>query len=105
MEVHQLEEHIEDKFGITLDLYDRGDYIILSRIMVENNERGLGKGTAALKYLNQYADDMNLPIYLTPAQSMGTFKKLVRWYKKYGYEKNMDKSKTREFLVRYPYSN
>ena len=70
--------------------------------MVENNERGLGKGTKALKELHDYADEMNLPVFLTPANSMGTFNKLVRWYKKHGYKKNTDKSKNREFLVRYP---
>ena len=102
MEVHELETFLEDKHGITLDLYDKGDYIILSRIMVENNERGLGKGTKAMRDIVEYADDMNLPIYLTPAQSMGTFKKLIRWYSKYGFEKNLDKSKTKEYLVRYP---
>ena len=39
---------LEQEFGIELDLYDNGDYLTLSRIVVPKDARGGGIGKQAM---------------------------------------------------------
>lgn len=85
--------------GIKHAITERDGTITLSKIVVPKDERGSGKGTAAMKQLLTYADNTGQRVVLTPSSDFGGNKKrLTGFYKKLGFAEN--KGKKRDFSVR-----
>lgn len=85
--------------GIGHALTERDGTITLNKIVVPKDERGSGKGTAAMKQLLAYADNTGQRVVLTPSSDFGGNKKrLTDFYKKFGFAEN--KGKKRDFSVR-----
>jgi len=106
LDTKYFEDHIEDKYGVKLDLYDNGDHLVLSSIVVPNDERGIGIGTKVMEELEDYADEVQLPVYLTPAVDFGASSKarLEKFYKRFNFQKKPRSDfKSRNTMVRYPF--
>jgi len=103
--LNKLAQDLENQYDINLDLYDSGEYLILSRIIIPKNRRGEGIGSKVMDKIIQYADEVNKPIYLTPSKDFGatSLNRLEQFYKQFGFKKK-DKSdfSTRETMVRMP---
>jgi len=89
---------------VKIDLWDSGDRLDLESIVIPKELRGQGYGTEIMKMITKLSDQEQKPIYLTPDTSFGgtSFKRLVSFYKRFGFNKNDDKSVTKHFMVRYP---
>jgi predicted GNAT family N-acyltransferase len=89
---------------ISVDLWDSGERFDLESIVLPKQLRGQGYGTEIMNKIVNLADKESKPIYLTPDTSFGgsSFKRLVNFYKRFGFVKNDDKSVTKHFMVRYP---
>ena len=89
---------------ISVELWDNGDRLDLESIVIPKKLRGQGYGTEIMKMIIELSDKEQKPIYLTPDTSFGgtSFKRLVSFYKRFGFVKNDDKSVTKHFMVRYP---
>jgi GNAT superfamily N-acetyltransferase len=96
-----------DNDEITLEVWDSGERLDLESIIIPKHLRKMGYGTKTMKMVTDYADNMNKPIFLTPDTSFGgtSIKRLIEFYKKFGFEKNNDKSLSKHYLVRYPVNN
>jgi predicted GNAT family acetyltransferase len=88
----------------SVELWDSGERFDLESIVIPKQLRGQGYGTEIMNKIIKLADDESKPIYLTPDTSFGgsSFKRLVSFYKRFGFVKNDDKSVTKHFMVRYP---
>lgn len=97
-------KELEHKFNITLDLYDNGKFLELTRIIIPKERRGEGVGSEVMDKINDYADQHGLKIYLTPSKDFGATSttRLEKFYKQHGFVKNTDKSETRNTMVRFP---
>lgn len=95
---------LEDKYGISLDLYDNGKFLELSRIIVPKDLRGEGVGHQVMDEICNYADQQKLKIYLTPSKDFGASSttRLEKFYKQHDFVKNLDRSETRNTMVRFP---
>ena len=95
---------LRDKYNIELDLYDNGKFLELSRIVIPKDKRGEGIGSEIMQEINDYADSKGLKIYLTPSKDFGatSTSRLEKFYKDHGFVKNIDKSETRNTMVRLP---
>ena len=49
-------QDLEDRYGIALDLWDRGSYLELDRIVVPADKRGHGIGSQVMQHIVDYAD-------------------------------------------------
>lgn len=94
-----------------LSIFDKGDTLILSSIIVPKNMRKQGIGSMIMHDIINYADKLNKKIVLTPGvkdKHHGTTSKtrLIKFYKKFGFVEN--KGKSIDFsigagkMVRYP---
>jgi predicted GNAT family N-acyltransferase len=107
--ISNLNENIEDKiekqFDIIADIYERNDYIVLSRMEIPKEKRGTGIGTKAMNVLINYADSVGKDIFLTPSTDFGASSKsrLEKFYRGFGFVPNKGKNKdfrSRETMVR-----
>lgn len=89
-----------DDDDISLEVWDNGDYLELSTIVIPEDMRKKGIGTEIINKLKKYADNVKKDIYLTPDISFGgtSFQRLVRFYKRMGFKRNKDQSKS-HFMV------
>lgn len=89
---------------VAVELWDSGDRLDLESIVIPKESRGQGYGTEIMRMITNLSDQEQKPIYLTPDTSFGgtSFKRLVNFYKRFGFIKNDDKSVTKHFMVRYP---
>ena len=96
--------HLEDQFGIILDLYNTERYLELSRIEIPKERRGTGVGTEVMNIIIDFANKQDKPIFLTPSKDFGasSVSRLTKFYKGLGFVKNTDKSLTRNTMVKYP---
>lgn len=96
--------HLEDQFGIILDLYNTERYLELSRIEIPKEKRGTGVGTKVMELIIAFANEQGKPIFLTPSKDFGatSISRLTNFYKDLGFVKNTDKSLTRNTMVKYP---
>jgi N-acetylglutamate synthase-like GNAT family acetyltransferase len=97
-------QELEDEYNIELDLYDNGDYMTLSKLVVSPDDRKGGVGTEVMNKICQYADEIGRDIYLTPDTSYGGTSKsrLEAFYKKFDFKKKPKEDfKNRETMVRY----
>lgn len=97
-------QELEDQFNIELDLYDNGKYLQLSKIKVKKEDRDKGIGSKVMSRITDYADTQNLKIYLTPSKDFGatSVSRLNKFYKNFDFVKNIDKSQTKDTMVRQP---
>jgi predicted GNAT family acetyltransferase len=100
-------DSIAQELGIKLDIYESGkDILVLSKIIVPEELRGQGMGSAAMKKIVQYADQNNKTIALTPSADFGGNKnKLIKFYKQFGFVMNRGRNKnyeTQELMIREP---
>jgi len=97
-------QHLEIEFGIDLDLWNAGHYLDLSRIVIPKAKRGQGIGTQVMHLIIKHADQLNLPIYLTPSKDFGasSTSRLTRFYKGLGFQKNQNKGISKHQLVYQP---
>lgn len=91
-----------DDLGIESYMTERNDYIILSKIVIPEENRNNGIGTKAMNLLCEYADTNNKIIACTPDSSYGgKLTKLKSFYKKFGFIEN--KGKNRDFYINESY--
>lgn len=97
-------QHLEDEFGIMLDLYNTDKYLELSRIEIPKEKRGTGVGTKVMELIIAFANEKDKPIFLTPSKDFGatSISRLTNFYKDLGFVKNTDKSLTKNTMVKYP---
>lgn len=95
---------LEDEFNITLDLYDNGRWLELSKIVIPKESRGSGIGSKVMQRIVDFADKEGKKIYLTPSKDFGasSVSRLEKFYKGFGFEKNTYKDETKETMVRLP---
>lgn len=98
---------LESSYPIELQLYDKGTHLELDKILVPSGMRGVGIGSEIMTKINQYADKVRLPVFLTPSTSYGgtSINRLLNFYKRFGYKKVSDMGDmalSRNMLVRHP---
>jgi GNAT superfamily N-acetyltransferase len=95
---------LEDEFNITLDLYDNGNHLTLSRIEIPKESRGTGIGSKAMQRIIDYADTNGKDIRLTPSKDFGatSVSRLKKFYNGFDFV-NKPKSdfSSRETMIRY----
>lgn len=80
--------------GIDFFMYERGNHISLSQIVVPKGERSEGLGTKAMQSLINYADSAGKTITLTPSSDFGGSKtRLVDFYRRFGFVPNKGRNK------------
>lgn len=105
---HETAEHfsrrIKEKHGLAeFRVYESAHGgLKLDMLAVPRGERGLGRGSAAMQDLVDYADRRGLTVRLTPALKdprWGTTsrKRLVRFYKRFGFVEN--KGRYKDFTI------
>jgi GNAT superfamily N-acetyltransferase len=83
-----------DAAGISHTLSEKDGVITVSKIVVPQDERGAGKGTAAMRALLDYADATGQHIALSPSGDFGGNKaRLVKFYKRFGFVENKGKNR------------
>lgn len=92
---------------IDLSIYEKGNEITLSKIVVPANIRGSGVGTKAMEDLIRYADIKGKRILLSPSKDYGasSISRLTDFYKRFGFVENKGKTRdfsTRESMIRLP---
>jgi|TARA_B110000908_G_C9878081_1_gene281392 predicted GNAT family N-acyltransferase len=95
---------LEKEFNITLDLYDNGKWLTLSRIEVPKESRGSGNGSKVMQRIIDFADKNGKKIYLTPSKDFGasSVSRLEKFYKGFDFVKNKYHNETKETMVRLP---
>lgn len=95
--------------GVTLQITDdtRSDrHWSLDRIVIPDDRRGSGEGSAIMAKITGAADQAGVPISLTPEPiGKGSVTALTRFYKRHGFVPNKGRNKlwaTRDTMVRYP---
>ncbi|NLD50676.1 MAG: hypothetical protein GX660_26335 [Clostridiaceae bacterium] len=81
-----------------LEVYESKNKISLDNIEVKEVERNKGIGNNFMNELIEYADKKNKTIVLTPTTKYNSQKKLIDWYKTYGFVEN--KGKNTNFLYK-----
>jgi GNAT superfamily N-acetyltransferase len=80
--------------GVDVRLFESGDAINLSKIVVPKESRNKGIGSEAMRIITDYADSSGKRIDLTPSEDFGGSKKrLEGFYKNLGFESNSGKNK------------
>ena len=83
--------------GIDGDVFESRGRILLSKIVVPKDQRSTGIGSKAMQQLLEYADRTGQRVELTPASDFGGNKKrLVEFYKRFGFVENKGKNKDYE---------
>lgn len=81
----RFKDHIQ-----TLYIYERDNYIELSNIILHEESRGQGLGRKIMTFINNYADQVQKPVLLSPQSPDGYLSDddLVKFYEKLGYQRN-----------------
>lgn len=84
-----------DSLGVEHGITQTGDSMTIHKILVNKKERGLGKGTEAMKHITDYADSNRKRILLSPSKDFGgsSVDRLKRFYKGHGFVENKGKNK------------
>lgn len=102
--VDDLMKDIEARYNVDLFLYysKSSDVIILSKIVLDKKNRGMGIGSKIMEEICNFADEHKLRIALTPSSDFGGSKtRLVKFYKQFDF-KNYKGYEFRESMVRLP---
>ena len=80
--------------GIDGQIFEKGDVITLSKIVVPESSRGQGAGTKAMRTLLDYADANGKHVVLSPSADFGgNVKRLKNFYKRFGFVENKGKNR------------
>lgn len=83
--------------GLKLDLIGSGDTVTISRIVVPEDGRNAGAGTAIMQRLTQWADQNGKTLALSPSGDFGGNKaRLGDFYKRFGFVENKGRAKDYE---------
>jgi tRNA(Met) C34 N-acetyltransferase TmcA len=100
---------LKNKYGdalTALDIYETKTSIILSRIIINPENRTSGIGSSVMSDLVKYADENGQIIALTPSSDFGgNVNRLIQFYKRFGFKMNKGYNKNFEFkdtMIRYP---
>ncbi len=86
-----------DGAGLKHSIIESNGRLVLSQIVVPQDQRSTGKGTAAMQALVAYADRTGQRIELTPSSDFGGSKKrLTEFYKRFGFVENKGRNKDYE---------
>jgi len=89
-----IEGILSDKYNVILDIYEKPDYLILSRIIIPKEERNKGIGTSVMNDIIDYANKNKKDIFLTPSGDFGGNKnRLIEFYKNLGFVFNKGKNR------------
>ena len=97
-------QNLENEYEVTLDLWDNGTYLELSKIEIPKSKRGEGLGTAVMQKIVDYADKVGKKIYLTPSKDFGasSILRLEKFYKQFDFvKKPKDDFSVKHTMVRY----
>ena len=107
-----IEKILINKYGEYLkglDIYEKEDSLVLSRIVINDDARESGIGSKVMTDLVSYADENNKIIALTPSEDFGGLKsRLITFYKRFGFVPNSGRNKNYEFrdtMIREPHMN
>jgi GNAT superfamily N-acetyltransferase len=80
--------------GIRHAVHEKNGTITVSQIIVPEDRRGAGTGTAAMQALVDYADRTGQHVVLSPSGDFGGDKKrLVQFYKRFGFVENKGRNR------------
>lgn len=80
--------------GLSVFASERNGKINLAKIIVPEDAREAGAGTAAMESLIKYADETGQTITLSPSSDFGgTKSRLVKFYKRFGFVENKGSNK------------
>lgn len=102
--VENLMDDIESKYSVDLFIYYNkfAHTIILSKILIDKENRTKGIGTSVMNEICDFADKHNLRIGLTPTSDFGGSKtRLIKFYKGFGFKKYKG-YEFKESMVRIP---
>jgi GNAT superfamily N-acetyltransferase len=112
---HHLESTLLSKFPQIdkLDIYaQQNNLLYLSDLYIKPEFRGQGIGSKIMKYITDFADSNNLTVVLIPepeSLKKSAVKRLVNFYKRFGFVINTGKNKDYELsepfatnMYRYP---
>ena len=96
-----------DALNLDHHVYENGNTITLSKIVVPESARNSGVGTQAMQQLIDYADQTGKQIALTPDKAFGatSMSRLTDFYKQLGFTPNKGRSRdfsTKETMIRNP---
>lgn len=87
----------EENPGLKIDLVGSGKVVTLSRIVVPDDARNSGTGTAVMQRLTQWADQNSKTLALSPSGDFGGNKaRLGDFYKRFGFVENKGRAKDYE---------
>ncbi|QZE12048.1 PLxRFG protein [Klebsiella phage vB_KpnP_ZX1] len=87
----------EENPGLKIDLVGSGKVVTLSRIVVPDDARNSGTGTAVMQRLTQWADQNGKTLALSPSGDFGGNKaRLSDFYKRFGFVENKGRAKDYE---------
>jgi GNAT superfamily N-acetyltransferase len=79
---------------VNLSITGKGNTVTLNKIIVPEDQREAGTGSAVMQRVIEWADTNNKTIALTPSKDFGgTVKRLKEFYKRYGFVDNKGKNK------------
>jgi len=91
-----LQQSLRDE-GVDVSLRGEGDVIILDKIIVPEDQREVGVGTAAMQRVIDWADANGKTVALSPSKDFGgTVARLKKFYKSLGFVENKGKNKNLE---------
>ena len=108
LDISTLENDIYEMLGVHVELYDRGDHLVLNRVFVPSDARGVSLGTQAMEAVVDFAGKNHMDVYLTPSTSYGASSvgRLENFYKRFGFQKKpREDYKSRNSMVRYAKGN
>lgn len=86
--------NIAARNGVRLDVHETRftGYVVVDELFVKDEERGVGKGTSAMRELCDWADENGVTLLLTPDLGLGATSKtrLREFYARLGFSKNKD---------------
>lgn len=87
----------EENPGLKIDLVGSGKVVTLSRIVVPDDARNSGTGTAVMQRLTRWADQNGKTLALSPSGDFGGNKaRLGDFYKRFGFVENKGRAKDYE---------
>lgn len=106
-EVEHFESSVNRKYADAIKrfmiFYNKSKNCIeLSDIYIKPEYYGRGYGSKIMEELTKFADSKNLPIILIPESERGSNKKLIEFYKKFGFVVN--KGRGMNYQLSIPFS-
>lgn len=97
-ELNKIKEKYKDTMS-KINVYEFGDKLSIDLIVVK--EKNSGVGSKFMQELCDYADKKKLTMILTPSNEFGgNVKRLIEFYKRFGFVENKGKNKVFEIFER-----